>query len=743
MNNFNNIYNSSIISLEEDNSYQKLKYKKRKGNNEIENSSNSFFSKIINTVSKIGQGLKTIMSMKINIEDDDSYYPEVYNRINNRFNVREEMSLIEAPSFIDDYSVSYKKYLKNIQKKNNNEQRYNINNNMIVSLNETQRYDENNDYNDSKEFENYNNSFSKGEQEIINTDISKENKKKIKIESNLLTRKREREHNIIKEEINEDLKEELKDGEIEKSMFKKKETKSRIKVDKNNISDYKKIINSSINSLSIKSLDNLKNEIEKKKMDNLKNIEEMYQRNDLYYDYLKDVQMRANALDDYFKEKVKKIEMEKEKRKKEEEKKKFKVNKLTDLKFYCIPKKKPKIFAEKKVEQIEFIGKPKVKIEPANIEISNGIKPGKSTPSFYIGNNNNDKNNSINENDNKNKEENNKTGTKLNSNNDAGEIGKEKIKLPMLINKEENEEKKNEKENSNTKEVKKDDVKDKMPVIPFLFNNDQKPKVPIFSSQDSRKEIIWNNPNTNQENPNPKNPFTMFNPIGQNISNIENKKEEKATSHTFEGNKDIPDLFTGSNTTDKNIFSSSNPKTNESPFFGIGINTSKQKNSIFNNTPKKEGLFSQQTSVSSSINQTNLFTSNKPDEKNKEVSIQNNPFFSKIENKTFNIFTNNPQNNDKNVQNNQPFQSNQEKGGLFVQPNSIFPSSNTNSAFMPNKYGNDQGSLLSQNNPFLSNKTVSNTTNIFGNNINDNKNIQNNQTQSIFGSFSKSSLFGN
>ena len=281
-----------------------------------------------------------------------------------------------------------------------------------------------------------------------------------------------------------------------------------------------------------------------------------------------------------------------------------------------------------------------------------------------------------------------------------------------------------------------------MPVIPLLFNNVKKPEVPIFSSQEPRKEIIWNTQNTNQENPNPRNTFTIFNPIGNNTSNIENKNEEKSTSHIFEG-KNIPDLFTGSNTNDKNIFSSNNPKTNESPFFGIGINTSKQKNSIFNNTPKKEGLFSQQTSVSSSINQTNLFTSNKPDEKSKEVSIQNNPFFSKIENKTFNIFTNIPQNNDKNVQNNQPFQSNQEKGGLFVQTNSIFPSSNTNSAFMPNKYGNDQGSLLSQNNPFLSNKTVSNTTNIFGNNINDNKNIQNNQTPNIFGSLSKGSLFGN
>ena len=318
MNSFNNLYNSNIISLEENNSFQKLKYKKRKGTNEIENSSNSFFSKIINSVSKIGQGLKSIMSMKINIEDDDNYDPEVYNRINNRFNVREEMSLIEAPSFIDDYSYNYKKYLNNIHKVNNNAQLYNDSRNMIISHKETQRYDDNND---SKELENLNILFNKGEEEIINTDINTENNNKNKIKSNLLTRKREREDSIIKVKIEEDLKEELKDGEIEKSLNKKSETKNRVKIDNNNISDYRKRINSSINSISIKSLDNLKSQIEQKKIDNLKNVEEIYKKEDLYYDYLKDVQMRANALDDYFKEKVKKIVMENEKRKKEEEKK--------------------------------------------------------------------------------------------------------------------------------------------------------------------------------------------------------------------------------------------------------------------------------------------------------------------------------------------------------------------------------------------------------------------------------------
>jgi len=46
-----------------------------------------------------------------------------------------------------------------------------------------------------------------------------------------------------------------------------------------------------------------------------------------------------------------------------------------------------------------------------------------------------------------------------------------------------------------------------------------------------------------------------------------------------------------------------------------------------------------------------------------------------------------------------------------------------------------------KSNPFFSDKTVSNITNIFGNN-NVVKNKQNNQTQNIFESFSKGSLFG-
>lgn len=113
MDSSNNYINNSIISLEENNSNTQNKSKKRKKHNpETSNtSSDSFLSKFFNSVSKIGQGLKNIMSMKINIEEDNDYNSNLYDQICNRFNNQEEISLIEAPSFMDD-SISYKKFIK-------------------------------------------------------------------------------------------------------------------------------------------------------------------------------------------------------------------------------------------------------------------------------------------------------------------------------------------------------------------------------------------------------------------------------------------------------------------------------------------------------------------------------------------------------------------------------------------------------------------------------------------------------
>lgn len=95
MNISSNNYNNSIMSLDEENDiYQRDIDNKREIRNE-NNNSGTFFSKIINSVSKIGQGLKNIMSMRINLEEDnnDNFNPNTYEQISNRFHTNEEISL--------------------------------------------------------------------------------------------------------------------------------------------------------------------------------------------------------------------------------------------------------------------------------------------------------------------------------------------------------------------------------------------------------------------------------------------------------------------------------------------------------------------------------------------------------------------------------------------------------------------------------------------------------------------------
>ena len=73
----------------------------------------------------------------------------------------------------------------------------------------------------------------------------------------------------------------------------------------------------------------------------------MHKRHGLYYDYLKEGQIREKILNEYYKEKARKIEegrqqMKREKLKREEEFKKLKIRKQSGLKFCSLPKK-PKI----------------------------------------------------------------------------------------------------------------------------------------------------------------------------------------------------------------------------------------------------------------------------------------------------------------------------------------------------------------------------------------------------------------
>ena len=659
MKSFNN-YNNSLISLEEDNSYQQKQPKQKYRNiNELNNSSSdSFFSKIINSVSKIGQGLKNIMSMKINIENEDDSNKNVYDQVSNRFNTNEEISLIEAPSFMDDsykYKINMKKIKdRSIDENNNyNNEINNIsneNNRMIISHNETKRYDDDN--NNEKDLESLSDSIMKKDEKNNNEIIFlKSNKKKVEIKSSLLSKKREREqYNSIEEEKNIDKKElnndELnlnreeinKEKEKEKSVI-KSENKSKMNdISGNSISEQKKGINSSIMSLSMKSLDNIKSEIEQRRIENLKSIEEMHKRHGLYYDYNKERKIRERILDNYYKEKEKRIaegksQMEKEKKKREEDFKKLKTIKPFRFKLPSIDKK-PKIYTEIKNNQIQFIGQ-----HPQNISVntSNNLNV-----TFGNGSNNSGQSNQSNEN----KVDNNKKEIKSIFNNNENESNKVQIKslfgsdnnnIIVNNNKENDNNQKNifdnktksifsglmgNNKNTNESKIQEKKEEKKEEKKPSLFGNTQS----LFGIQGTTSTI--NNP-------------PLFGDINQkviNTSNLDNKKEE----NIFSNNKDNQRLFNPTlNSENKNndIFGiKNNTKNNQSIFFSPSPSNINQNKQIFNKPPEKGGLFDQQTPISSSINNNLLFTSNKSDDKeqNKDQNKdrgsllnKDNPFLSK------------------------------------------------------------------------------------------------------------------
>ena len=112
-------FNNNTISLEEEENYSnqtKTNTNKKKIIKNKEESSPSFFGFLINSVSKIGQGLKNIMSKKINIEYDDDINTNLYDQISNRFNNNEEINLIDAPSFMEESNIQNKSDIKNKRK---------------------------------------------------------------------------------------------------------------------------------------------------------------------------------------------------------------------------------------------------------------------------------------------------------------------------------------------------------------------------------------------------------------------------------------------------------------------------------------------------------------------------------------------------------------------------------------------------------------------------------------------------
>ena len=625
----NNSYfdNNNIISLEEeeeDNSYNRQRFNRaKKQANNNSKSSNSFFGKIINSFSKIGQGLKNIMSMKINYEDEDDYNPNLYDQVLKRFNNNEEINLIDAPSFMEESNIQNQSNKKNESK--------NESNIMMISQNDINNNNENN----IRNFENSFNSFNNKNEEIINTDIEPKEERKFRIKSTFLNKKRANDRNIdILEEKDEEEKNEeeninmnlsRENNLIIKNKGENSLNSSKIIINKsnskiNNRSNNTKINNSSSMNISMRSLKSIKDEINKRREENLRSIEDMHKRYGLNYDPKKEKQIREKILEDYYKEKAKriaegKLKLEREKLKREEDFKKLRVRKGNGIK--CLPTKKPIILSETKNEQIHF--KPNIKDtgNKNNLNLSQKeiVKQPNTIP---------------------------KAKPIYDSNITFGNISNSQSQ-----HNDSKEENKKNKENSNdNNNTKKEEAKPKETLPFFGFNQPQKDKNDIEKEKESKPYIsLFDNSGNsgnlfNQQAGNTTTPSIFGNTnivsekkeIKENKGLFDNRKtsifdgmivknektEEKKEGINFKNEKKQDDFFSSTNNLEiKNEDSISNSLfkgDNAKSIFGRQLSS------------EKGGIFDQNTQVSNAINQQSLFLSNKDGNTEKTLLTKNNPF---------------------------------------------------------------------------------------------------------------------
>ena len=666
----NNTYNNNtIMSLEEEDSTKRNNTGKNiiKSNNSTKSNS-SLFGRIFNSVYIIGQGLKSIMSMKFNIENEDENNPDLYNQISNRFNMKGEMSLIDAPSFMEESFVK------------DNSNRKNESNIMMTSKNEINNKDLNKNNKVLDTIENFNKSLFNQKEEIINTDILPNEKSKLSFKSLLLNKKRNNDNhleNIYKKNEEEEEKNE-EENIINNTSINNNKVNNENRINKSNTStkmniSFSKELNKTRNSkffnnTSIMSLENIKKEINKRREENLRNVEEMQKRHGLNYDEAKEREMRNKILEEYYKDKAKriaegKLQMEQEKKKREEEFKKLKIKKVNGIKYTSI-KKNPTLLTEIKNTEIHFKPISNIKLienskkeelkVPRNEPESNDISVKKN---FSFGN-------SIIEKDEKKEEIKN-----INFSNT-----KETINVPTKIN---NEQKSifgfnnsSIEDNNNNKQKKENEIKPNFSSIsnPLISTNnlpiqektekketinlfgltgDNNKKELNFNSQikfDNKKQSVFGNLLNNQtpekkskEEPKPKNDIKQDDFF--NSSNNLNFKDQNS----------IQSLFKGDNN-DKGIFRTQ--PTNE-----------------------KGGLFDQNNSVSQGINSQSLFNSNKLNNNSgggSSLLNQDNPFIQSkapTQNTLFGLTNNNDNNQNQ-------------KKSLFGDSNSIFGNkSNTRSLF--------------------------------------------------------------
>ena len=626
----------------------------------------SLISKFYNSVKKIGQKIQNLIELKVesNNENKNLNEPNIKQINFNDFPISLNESFTEHNYSLNKEINSFPKKMNREEFKKNPFIENNYSRINEVDNNFKEEETNNNLYLNSNFFP-YSNNLKK---EMMNFQTEKKNNVHNSFE---LNKKRQRENiidnnnNDLVEENNSPLKSEnriisnINTFQIEGNTLNNiNESNISISSIKNNNN------NNSLMSITLRSLDEIKNDIDKKRLESIKEIEKFRGKYYVSYDIQKDYQTRKEIIENYYKKKLDKLEEITQKSEKEKKKRLDSFKLLKELKegsFNIKAEKKPK-------------------------NTLSTIKSGEI--SFMRINKNNNKN--TNNNDNKNnKDVNISLFNSFGTNNSFNNGKKEDYQSTFLKNNEKEENKLNLFSNKQTS----------------LLLNDKKEENSLFENKKNENLKIQSNLNEKEIN--------------------SSNKEKSIFSSNKENNKQTGSLF--SNQMNGNFFSgninnnndqkenNSNQSSNSQNFkFGLlqsPTNLNSQPNNSFNNNSEKSLLKENQKNNSIfSTNQTSIFNNNnnfninnKNDNENKQIPLFGNQTIpSQTTNKDSNSLfgaktvtlkdTNPISNVSENIEH---------KTSIFK---SNINSQNYNNLPSPNP--NNSGSLVNKNNPFLNTPTV-------------------------------------
>ena len=693
----------------------------------------SFISKFYNSVKNVGKKLHDIISLNVEANDENKNINEqrIYDNI-------EQINFNDVPSSlyesftehnsirnkeINTYPkkmtrVEYKQnpYIKNTfsQKEVKNFKGDEMVNNKIIFNSNSPReinYNLNN-----KDFThiNYDN--------IYNTNLNSEINKKNQVNNSFYTelkKKRKPNNNFynLENEFISPNKSNIKENIISNvNTFQIEGNKSNINESNISMSTSKNFNNTSLMSVTLRSLDDIKNDIDKKRLESIKEVEKFRGKYSVSYDFQKDYQTRKKIIEDYYKKKIAKFEeiTQKFEREKRDRLDSFKyLKELKEQSFNIKPEKKPKIvLSTMKSGEISFSGTNKPTINNSGFlrKIDNNN-----------GNNNNNNGNNTNNNNNKNEDSNKLSlftsfGVDNNNNNFFNNEKKDDNKISLL-----NYEKKI--DNTN------------------LFSDNKNENVSIL---ENKKENESNNKSIFTPNIKSTIQGSFFSP-NQNINNSKsllsniNKDNKTNTLFTNIENKESKSLLNNSNITFGVLSNKSNinsEKENQKSIFKQ--NQNENSTSIFSTSP----LFGINNQPNQNDNKSNLFPQTnfsspeiKKEQSNSLFGAQTITFneSKSIANPSINnenkqsIF----QSNEKNTpQNNNIISNNVESGSLYNKSN---PFLNTSKASIANVFTSPSKStnnINSGSDKTIFGNQINNNTNLFGN-INNGLNLSDNNMFSM------------